>query len=339
MIRKTTYLLLTFLLSLSTATGQLAHFSDYSNAPLSLSPALAGAFHGSVRVGATMREQYRAFIQQPYQTTSLFIDSPLALGLPEYQWIGIGANVTKSEAGDLAQQEISTRIGLSYHKALDRKHNTIAGIGVQYNLHSRNINNPSAARFEDQLRGQVAMSSDQALLNDFGASFSGLNAGAYIKMRFNKKVRFEGGVSVDHLTKTSFISKHSNYVNRIPLRYNVYGNWQIRSSKKLIMVPAFVFQRYGPVTNFMTILGLRHKYNYKKNVILTYRVGYRYGDAGFAGVGAMFKNFSLSLNYDMTLSSAKNYNGTTGALELGFSKVFIIHPRVKHKFIEICPRL
>jgi len=339
MIRITTYLILTFLLGSGLATGQLVHFSDYSHAPISLSPALAGAYHGSIRVGVTVREQYREFIQEPYKTTSLFIDSPLALGLPENQWIGIGANVSKSEAGALAQQQISTRLGISYHRALDRKFSTVVGIGMQYNLHSRDINNPSVARFEDQLNGQLNTSPDQILLDNFEASFSGFNAGAYLKKRFNKKVQFDGGIGIDNLTKTSFITDQTNYLNKIPLRYNVYGNWQIRKSKKVILAPTLILQRYGPVTNVMAILGLRQKFNEKKDIILTYRIGYRYRDAGFAGAGAMFNSFSLALNYDMTLSSAKNHNGMTGALELGFYKIFTIRPRVKHKVIEICPRL
>lgn len=339
MFRIITCCLTLALLSLGTVSAQLIHFSDYNTAPLSLSPALAGAYQGSVRIGGNYREQYRAFINDPYQTTTLFVDSPLALGLPENQWIGIGANVSKTEAGDLSQQQVSTRIGLSYHRALDRKMNTIIGIGVQYNYASRTINNPTAARFEDQLVGLVTVSQDQQLIDDAAASYSGLNAGFYIKKRFNKKLRFEGGLGVDHLTKTSFVSSASSYSNKIPLRYNVYGEWMYRSSKKVILNPSFVLQRYGPVSNLMGIFGIRHRYNEKKNMILTYKLGYRIRDAGFLGVGAMFNNYTVSLTYDMTLSSARNYNGTTGALELGFSKIFIIHPRVKHKIVELCPRL
>ena len=339
MIRIITYCLTLALLSLGSVSAQLIHFSDYSTAPLSLSPALAGAYQGSLRVGGNYREQYRAFINDPYLTTSLFVDSPLALGLPDNQWIGIGAQVSKTEAGDLSQQQVSTRIGLSYHRALDRKMNTIVGVGVQYSYANRTINNPSAARFEDQLRGLATVSQDQHLIDNSAASFSGVNAGAYLQKRFNKKLKFEGGLGIDHLTKTAFVSASSNYENKLPLRYNVYGQWMYRSSKKIILNPSFVYQRYGPVTNLMGILGIRHRFNEKKNMILTYRLGYRLRDAGFLGVGAMFNNYTVHLTYDMTLSSARNYNGTTGALELGFSKIFIIHPRVKHKVIELCPRL
>jgi len=337
MIKIIAYFLLIFWLGCSAALAQNIHFSDYSHAPLVLSPAQSGAYHGSLRVGASYREQYRGFIT-PFQTTAIFVDSPLAVGLPDNQWVGVGVSTAQSWSGELSQKVAASRLGISYHLALDKKHHTTVGIGFQFIHSRRSLGNPAAARFEDQLSGLTTASGDQQLLDNFNSSYSGFNAGFYLKKRFNKKLRFEGGIGLDHLTKSSFVST-SGYVNEIPLKYNIYGCWSYRSSKKIILEPSVVFQRYGPVTNLLGIFGVHHKYNEDKNIILIYRLGYRMNDAAFLGVGSMFRNYTVSLTYDMTLSSARNYNGTTGALEIGVTKIFIIPPKVKQKLIELCPRL
>ena len=41
----------------------------------------------------------------------------------------------------------------------------------------------------------------------------------------------------------------------------------------------------------------------------------------------------------MTVSTAREYNGGTGAFELGAYKIFTKHPKAKIDLIEICPRL
>ncbi len=329
MIKRTTLALLVGLCSYVCSQAQSIHFSDYNYAAHSLSPALIGAYSGSLKVGATTREQYRAFIANPFVTTTTFVDAPIAAGLPDNQWLGVGLELSKAEAGDLSLQRIATRLGVSYHRALDKRFKTIVGIGFQMGAVNNSIKNREAAKFEDELLG-LNQSLDQTLLQNQNSTQILFHSGAYIKRKFNKKTSFHGGVSVQNVPTSDKV---------LPITYGVYGQWEIKTSKKISLHPSFIYQTHTGLNNAVAFFGLKDWNFLNKNVAIQYRLGYRLKDAVIAGVLVDLGQWSAGVHYDMTVSSASNYNGLNGAIQIGVSRTFIIYPRVKEKIKQICPRL
>ncbi|MEM8909741.1 MAG: type IX secretion system membrane protein PorP/SprF, partial [Bacteroidota bacterium] len=70
--------LLIFALSLS---AQDKHFTQFYSAPLTLNPALTGAFDGRYRVSAIYRDQWRGALDEPYVTFASAIDVKFDLEL------------------------------------------------------------------------------------------------------------------------------------------------------------------------------------------------------------------------------------------------------------------
>ena len=329
MIKRTTLALLVGLYSYVCTQAQSIHFSDYSHAAHSLSPALIGDYSGSLKVGTTTREQYRAFISNPFKTTTAFVDAPIAAGLPENQWLGVGAEFSNTEAGDLSLQRLSTRLGLSYHRALDKRFKTVVGLGFQLATINNSIKNREAAKFEDEILG-LSESLDQNLLRNQNSTDLVVHTGAYLKKRFNKTVSFHGGISIQNISVTE---------KRLPFTYGIYGQWSITKSKKISLHPSFIFQTHSGLTNAVAFLGLKEKNFLNKDITIEYRLGYRLRDALIAGFRIKKGQWSAGLHYDLTVSSASNYNGLNGAFEIGLARTFIIYPKVKEKVIHICPRL
>lgn len=171
---------------------------------------------------------------------------------------------------------------------------------------------------------------DQSLLDNQNATQYLFHAGAYLKKRFNKKVRFHGGISIQNLP----ISDAT-----VPLTFMAYGQWAIKKSKKISWHPSFLLQTQNNIYNAVAMMGIRDSKFLNKNISIEYRLGHRFRDALIAGLSVDWGQWEASMHYDMTLSSARNYNGLNGAFELGMSRTFIIYPKVKEKIIHICPRL
>ena len=319
-------------------SGQALHLTSYAHAPISLSPAMTGAYAGSARVGATTREQYREFLTQPYTSSNVYIDSPLALGLPEQQWVGVGLEINNSIDGalSLTRQNITTAV--SYHMALDKKYKTVIGMGLAYTYQRKNIDNSNGANFEDEVLGLIDRSQDHNLLENFSAINNGLHLGIYLKKKYSKKLSYRIGAAVREVYNTS--NKRSDLNATTAHRQIImHADWDYKLNKVVSLSPTLLYQKIPYSTNATGLLGIRHKVLKDENLILTYQIGYRWKDAGLTVLGAEYKNYTFTIGYDMTLSSATNYNGLYGAFEIGLSKVFIIHPKVKEKIIQFCPRL
>lgn len=330
---------LLFLSSINYCSGQKIHYSNYNYAPLVLSPAHTGAFHGTIRVGGTMREQFRGFIEEPFQSVSAYIDSPISFIINERQWIGVGGSFSQASAGDLALQETSIVPSLAYHLSFDDDYTSIIGLGVSYALNSRRVKNPDAFRSEDMINGTVSVSPDKNFINDLNVSHSGLSIGLYGKKIVNDKVGFSIGFSLLDIYNSGYQYNTGVVVNKAPARLNAYLNMDFGLSENMIFSPALVFQTHDKVYNVMGIGAMEHIINKGKNLRFNYRLGYRLKDAILFGAGIKINSWDVGMSYDMTVSSAQPHNGMTGALELGVKKIIIINPKTKVKTLGLCPRL
>jgi len=68
-------------------------------------------------------------------------------------------------------------------------------------------------------------------------------------------------------------------------------------------------------------------------------VGYRIADALQFLLGFDFRGWKINGAFDMTTSTAADYNNSFGAYELGIYKIIDLYPKADIKLIQICPRL
>ena len=319
------------------SAGQYMHLSEFNHAPMILSPANAGAFNGSIRVGGSYREQFRGFITHPFQTTVLFVDAPIAAGLPENQWLGVGLTVGSTRAGDLEAAISRVSGSLSYHRFMDRKQRKVFGVGLQYTFNNITIGDPTTARFEDELVGSVERSDDHNLLQSMMSSRMGISGGLYFQNKYSKRLTYRLDLAVQNAVSFSTQTALGEEASLRQLTANVGFSYQLNN---LWMIePGLLFQKLSFSNNTVVSTGLSHLLNREKGVILKARLGYRLEDAAIISAGAEFGFNSVMLTYDMTVSSAQVYNGVNGAFQLGFYRIFKIYPKAKVEYKEICPRL
>jgi len=92
----------------SLCSAQDLHYSNYNYNKLYLNPGNTGGFNGTLRVGASQRNQYRTFIGEAYQSSMIWIDSQLSIGKNERHWLGVGFYLLTDSIGDLGLSQNGT---------------------------------------------------------------------------------------------------------------------------------------------------------------------------------------------------------------------------------------
>ena len=106
--------------------AQDIHFTLFDMSPLTLNPALSGAFEGTARLGGIYRAQsFDAVNVEQYETPSFYIDAPIIRGFRKQDWIGVGVAFYSDKAGRLGLETSGALLTASYHFALDQNRNNM----------------------------------------------------------------------------------------------------------------------------------------------------------------------------------------------------------------------
>ena len=87
------------MISTLSGSAQDIHFSQFTNAPLQLNPALTGFTECKLRIGINYRNQWNS-ISTPYITQSAYIDGKIRQRLAKQDWFGIGGLFINDKAGE-----------------------------------------------------------------------------------------------------------------------------------------------------------------------------------------------------------------------------------------------
>jgi type IX secretion system PorP/SprF family membrane protein len=134
-------------------------------------------------------------------------------------------------------------------------------------------------------------------------------------------VYFNAGVSINHVNRPqeSFFST-SVSDNRVDRRYTAFANASIKIENLWIVNPNIYVSKMG--ASWETLLGLNANRNlsgdgYQQLIVGLY---YRNHDALIPMLGYQVNDLKITINYDATVSSLSNLNGTKGAYELSIVK-------------------
>ena len=351
------------LLFTSEVTGQDLHFSQFHLAPMNLNPALTGAYLGSFRVGGIYRDQYRSVnysadgevVQsaKPYQTVSVFVDSPIIGGFRKQDWIGVGANLYYDQAGSAFIRNVGTLFSLAYHLGIDKKGKSVFTLGVQYGavqrkLDTGNLISPifleeGSDPFVTQLMNSAASSNQgsNGNANLLGGMYNHWNAGVLFTSAFSKKSAMRAGVSLAHFTRPGQAFNGSQIQDRRNLRttgfltlYNDIGN-------KFTFIPSIMVQNSGNVTEMAIQTRGALLINEEKEISLTGGLGFRVVNAADLQVmlGMDYKDIRVGLAYDINLASFTPATNGSSGFELGVTYLGKIYKKPKVDPLLICPRL
>ena len=335
-MKKINLLLCIGLFAACSSQAQDIHFSQFFQSPLLRNPSLAGLFAGDIRVQAVYRDQWNS-ITNAYKTGSLDAEYKMPVGQAD-DFLTVGMQMLYDRAGTIGWTSTHFLPALNYHKSLSSDRNSYLSLGFIGGLVQRRFD-PSKMTTNTQydgggtgetfvspsysyLDGSVGMSYNASLNDDpennffIGAAYHHFNrpTNSFYRnpaIELNPKLVFSGGVrfAVTDYSYVTLLADHSMQGNyKETIAGGMYG-------VKLGADPA------------------NPDYTIHAGAFL------RWNDALVPVIKLDYSPFSVSLSYDVNISTLKTSSLGRGGMELSVSFTGFLD-RLERSTLNsiLCPR-
>jgi type IX secretion system PorP/SprF family membrane protein len=314
--------------NISNILAQDIHFSQASNSPLTLNPALAGANNVTQAI-VNYRAQWRS-VATPFNTIAASFDTRLNEGSRQRKGIfALGLNLFNDQAGDLNLSTTNANLNLAYHLIIDKK--SAIGGGIYVGFGQRSIST-SSGQWASQFNGDYydaniqsgeAAFADKINYFDVGTGFVYTYKGSENYMTSNNQKDYNIGFAVYHLNRPDYSFMSANN-EQLYIRFSGFANAIIGiSNTRNSLMPAIYFQRQRTATEFLFGTYWRYRVQeasrvtgFNKGSYLSLGAFYRTNDAFVAK--AMFEMFDYSVGfaYDINVSSLTRVSKARGGFEI-----------------------
>ena len=182
------------------AIAQDQHFTQFYAAPMTLNPALTGAFEGKYRVSSIYRDQWRSVLDEPVQSFAVAGDfrfSPRRRRVIE-DAVGLGLLFTNDKVGVIDFNTTQIALSLAYHKSLGINNDQFLSAGFQAGINQRTVNYGSLS-FHDQFdgySGYTGTTLEELPANNF--AYLDMNVGINYSAQLGNKSNIFAGVAYHH---------------------------------------------------------------------------------------------------------------------------------------------
>ncbi len=309
--------------TLNTAEAQDIHFTQFDMSPISLNPALSGAFKGTVRIGGIYRDQWASVIDNPYRTPSFYIDVPAFRGIGKKDWIGIGASLINDQSGSANLSNLIIGGNLAYHWALDDKRKNVLTIAGGYSQVQRRFDQQNLV-FGNQINSgtiDTNLPTGEGTLDD-NKSYGDYQAGLAFRSKPKAGLEYTIGFSSFNIAETEegFVgngTRARRYVGHATADIDLKGDWKFR--------PQVLYQTQAGTEEL--IANLLFGYELNENTVLNFGPGYRLDDAAMILLGIDYKNLRAGVSYDFNVSDLSAASNSQGGFEIGVGYIIRI-PKV-----------
>ncbi len=317
-------------------SAQDIHFTQFTYAPLSVSPAQTGLFEGTYRIGGLYRSQWNSGVKNGYQTPVLYVDLPIK-GLRKQDWIGLGVNFARDASGLAALTNTGIGLNAAYHIGMDPKGQNVLSLGGSVGFMQRSVNRDQLKFQDGLLLLNPALSQDLKNISETGISYRDFNLGANFRSKMSKTSTLNLGVSLEH----AFTPKYNLVTptaSKLPRRLNIYATVEAAVSKRFSVFPALIYRSAGGTNETMlqAVGGL--KLDPKKNLMLRGGVGYRFGDALQVLGGIDFGDIRVGASYDYTTSSLRANTKAQDGFEIAVAYIGKIFKKPNPPAAILCPK-
>lgn len=309
------YTLLFFLFS-AHSYAQDKHFTQFYASPLTLNPALTGAFEGSYRIGTIYRDQWRQVLENPIKTFSMGAD--LRFKAPgknnNNDAIGLGLMFFNDKVSVIDFSTTQIALSMAFHKSLGSNDRQFLSLGAQLGLTQRNVNYESL-NFHDEfdgVNGYTGTTLEDLPTNNF--AFADYNVGLNYTSQFGRSGRIFIGGSLHHFLQPT-ISFYETTEKGDKLYMKVNGQFAasipLTRDNRVSLLPRVLVAAQGPHmeisagANIRTAMGKYggsaiHFGSWLRPVRNSDGIGL---DAVVALIGFEVNSVLLGLSYDLNINA------------------------------------
>ncbi|MFO7790491.1 MAG: PorP/SprF family type IX secretion system membrane protein [Bacteroidales bacterium] len=313
----TSALLISIMLSfMPQASCQDIHYSQYMYSPLNLNPAEAGNFSGDYRFVVNHKRQWLSFADA-YNTFSGAVDRRFLESSTLQPGLGLLFNNDIAGDGDFGTMQIHVPLSLTY--AMEKTGISL-GISPAWVQHGFNFN---AFYFGNQYTGHQ-FDPDIPVGETIEAdrfSYFDLSAGAAGSYTYSDSLRFNGGVSAQHLTEP-VKSFYQNEEMKLWLRWQAYLQADYIIGENITLQPSVLFMSQGKYKEIN--LGSNVKFDFNPLGLRSAYAGLhvRARDAGILMFGFDYNKIRFHISYDINLSGLTQISRGRGGVELSVIYIF-----------------
>ncbi|MCE3283222.1 MAG: hypothetical protein K0Q66_1959 [Chitinophagaceae bacterium] len=296
-------------------SAQDPHFSQYFASPITLNPANAGAFNGTMRVAANYRSQWWG-VGAPFNTTTVSADGFLLRNGENnklaFSVLGLS---DASSAGALKSNFISG--GLTYHLGLDESTRSL-GMGFNATYAEKRLDYTKLSFASQFMSGgfNTSVSSGESFAGK--TSYVNLNLGALYQFNSDVEKSYLGLAVFNLLDEKLSFNDLSGFQEDVRTRYALSAGYnQLMETNNAFSFSGNLMYQGGATE---AIFGGAYSWLLPGSVYegdyLTAGVWYRVKDAVIPYVGLSYGDLQIGLNYDITVSGARLQTPKNGSMEL-----------------------
>ena len=330
------YLIKTGLLLLTLASGITGHsqtdphFSQYYAYPLWLNPALTGAIDGNYRVTAMYRSQWGG-VSNPFSTPGISAD------IVTNKNVSLGLNIMNQRAGNIGYSYMTGYATMAYNGVRFGYHQI--SMGMAFGAINRRFD-PSKFQSGDQWSQYTGFDptrngTPETLSKTSAIAFDAGVGAVYYDGTPGKKANLFGGISAYHLTQPQdpFLA---NGNEKMPMRLTAHGGLKYNVNENVSITPNVLYMRQGNSQEKMVGAYVQMRVDETTDFLLG--ANYRFKDAFCPYTGVYYKNYMISVSYDVNTSDLGKVAGNANNFEI--SLTLIGRKSVKPDAVPfVCPRL
>jgi type IX secretion system PorP/SprF family membrane protein len=326
------------ILSVTGAKAQDTHFSQFFEAAALRNPALVGIFSGDYKVGVNYRSQWGEF-GVPFQTAVVNAEAKVLLRDATKDYLSFGLATVYDKAGSLSLNSMSAFGSVNYNKALGMESKTYLSVGLCGGYIQRSFDITKARTASQYGNGSYDPNAStnenltSATLRHFDAS-AGISLSGAMSPSTNYYVGFAGY----HVSRPQESFFEESMI-RLTTRWTASAGLSARLGDGYGLTAHFNYQRQAPYQE--TIGGLLLSRSFRsttdgQEMRLSAGCFYRLQDAFIPMMKVEYKNWALTMSYDMTTGSQRMYMSGFGGYECSLS----IRGMFRHREPDAlaCPR-
>ncbi len=326
-IKKTVTLLL-FVAASSIGVAQDIHFSQYSEAPVGVNPALICTSYDT-RAILGYRSQWGS-VAKAYSTYGVSFEQVFKHLKLRKSYLAIGASIYRDMAGDAKLGSIMPSVGLNYTTKVSRTAKFSGGLQAGAIYRSINVDNLRWDNQYDATAYQYDPSRPSGEATPHSAFYS-FDVGAGVNYHYAKSERYisaqdgskcDVGIAAYHfaIPANSFFTASE----KLYTKYIGYFNADIGiKTAGIALVPSLVYMRQGPSEEITP--GFLFKYiiedqatytKLKKACAISFGAYYRVRDAIIPTALIQYDTWALGVAYDINFSQLSPASKLKGGLEI-----------------------
>ena len=311
------------LLTYTAVSGQDLHFSDYYHTNMALSPAMTGMMNSHYHLGVAYRTQWGT-VGTPYRTMAVNGEMTFGRKPGRASFGSVGVLLLNDVSGVASYRQTGAHLSMAWHQSLSGDGGTYLSAGGQYGMVQQAIDGTKLT-FDSQYDGNVIDPNLQSGENINNAThvYHDWSAGILYNYSPSDIHRWFIGVSGAHLNRPRQGLLGDERI-RQNIRYSIQagGDWMV--TDRITLQPRAYVLYQGKASSYTFGSWIRYDLSdYREGAAFAFGTLHRLEDAQVIMARMEWRNYGVSVHYDVNVSSLARASRTYGGFEMA---AFYRHP-------------